>query len=139
MNSDIAAIQLLQNALNVSQLRQKVYANNIANVDTPGYKRQDVNFESLLAANMSEPGQSGFGQLYIPIPDMASLNMSQALQVQPQVVTDTSTTVDNNGNNVDVDAEMSKLAENQIHYNALVQDLQSRFSRLKNAIDGGGA
>jgi flagellar basal-body rod protein FlgB len=139
MNSDIAAIQLLQNALDVSQLRQRVYANNIANVDTPGFKRQDVNFESLLAANMSESPQSGFGQRYIPIPDMASVNLSQALQVQPQVVTDTSTTVDNNGNNVDVDAEMSKLAENQIHYNAIVQDLQSRFSRLKNAINGGGA
>lgn len=137
MTSDIAAIQLLQNAMGAAQLRQSVYANNIANVDTPGYKRQDVNFESVLASTMGDSSQGAFGQRYIPIGNQANLNMSQALQVQPQVVQDTTTTVDNNGNNVDVDAEMSKLAENQIHYNALVQDMSSRFARLKNAIDGG--
>lgn len=138
MTSDMTTFQLLQNALGAAQLRQSVYANNIANIDTPGYKRQDVDFESMLTASMNNTGQDGLGQTYITIPNQPTMNMSQALQVQPQVVQDTNTTVDNNGNNVDVDAEMSKLAENQIHYNALVQDMTSRFARLKSAINGGG-
>lgn len=137
MNSDIAAIQLLQNSLNVAQLRQRVYANNVANVDTPGYKRQDVQFESLLAAQMSQAPDAGLGQTYIPISTPATLNIPAALQVQPEVVQDSSTSYDNNGNNVDVDAEMAKLAENQIKYNALIQDMQTRFNRLKAAINGG--
>ncbi|GMA49044.1 flagellar basal body rod protein FlgB [Alicyclobacillus contaminans] len=139
MNSEITAFQLLQNAMQAAQLRQQVYSNNIANIDTPGYHRQDVTFESLLqnALNTSTV-TSDTGEKWIPL-SQSSPNWQAALNVQPQVVTDTSTTVDNNGNNVDVDAEMARLAENQIQYNALVQDMQMRLDRLKNAIDGGGA
>lgn len=137
MNSEISALQLLQNALGATRLRQSVYSNNIANVDTPGYKRQDVQFESLLQQAMTDPQTSVDGNGYIPIAQPPAFNTSTSLAVQPTVVQDDTTVVQNNGNNVDVDAEMAKLAENQIHYNALVQDMTARFNRLKSAINGG--
>lgn len=137
MNSDLTSFQLLENALRAAQLRQQVYSNNIANIDTPGYKRQDVQFENVL--------QDALQRTVVPTPSGAqgavgfpqSLNWTAAVSVQPTVVQDSSTVVDNNGNNVDVDAEMSKLAENQIQYNALIQDVQSRLARLRTAINGG--
>jgi flagellar basal-body rod protein FlgB len=138
VNTEFTAFQLLENALNASQMRQQVYANNIANMDTPGFKRQDVAFESLLRnALNSAPVTPGSGEKFIP--NQNSINWQAALNVQPQVVQDDSTFVDNNGNNVDVDAEMSRLAENQIEYNVLVQDMQMRLARLKNAINGGSS
>jgi flagellar basal-body rod protein FlgB len=129
MTLDFGTFHLLQNALTAANLRQGVYANNIANVDTPGYRRQDVSFESLLQDQLATQTE-GDGPLTAPV-------LARMLAVQPQVVTDTTTTVQNNGNNVDIDAEMSELAENQIRYNALVQDVDLRIARLREAINGG--
>ncbi|MCL6637754.1 MAG: hypothetical protein K6T26_07380, partial [Alicyclobacillus sp.] len=67
----------------------------------------------------------------------AGLNWQAALAVQPQWQQATGS-IDNSGNNVDIDAEMARLAQNQIRYNALVQDVRIRLDRWKNAIDGGG-
>lgn len=130
MTSDISAFGLMDTALKASELRQQVYANNIANIATPGYKRQDVNFESMLQQVMSTQASSNSGTTLSP-------SVWNALsKIQPQVVTDTSTIVNNNGNNVDVNAEMAKLAENQLRYNGIVQDLQLRLQRMQTAITG---
>lgn len=132
MASDISAFGLMSTALQAAQLRQQVYANNIANISTPGYKRQDVSFESSLQQVMNQAGQGS-------IASGASLSSGvwQALSsVQPKVVTDTSSTVNNNGNNVDVNAEMASLAQNQLRYNGIVQDLQLRLQRMLTAITG---
>jgi flagellar basal-body rod protein FlgB len=139
MNTELATFQLLETALRAAQLRQAVYANNIANMDTPGFKRSDVQFESLL----QEALQSAPDALTTEDTSGSSLptgwNWSAALAVQPVVTTDSATAVDNNGNNVDVDAEMARLAENQVRYNALLQDVKSRLDRLRSAIEGGTA
>jgi len=137
MTSDVAAFGLVDAAMKASELRQQVYANNIANIDTPGYKRQDVNFESILQQTLANAGLpvQGAG------PSAGSSStpaLWQALSnVQPQIVTDTATAVNNNGNNVDANAEMAKLAENQLRYNGMVQDLQLRLHRMQTAINGG--
>ncbi|MCL6515643.1 flagellar basal body rod protein FlgB [Alicyclobacillus sp.] len=129
MNVDNAVFQLLQNALNAAQLRQQVYANNVANVDTPGFKRQDVVFEDLLQSALGAAAADGGVS-----PSPAA--MAVALQVTPSVVRDGTSVMDNNGNNVDIDAEMAKLAQNQIRYNALVEDVRMRLDRWKTAIEG---
>ncbi|MCL6453490.1 MAG: flagellar basal body rod protein FlgB [Alicyclobacillus sp.] len=128
MATDSVVFQILQNALNAANLRQTVYANNIANADTPGFKRSDVAFESLLASALGT-GTGAFGT--------AAPNWSAALGVQPVVTTDATTSVDNNGNNVNVDDEMVSLAENQLRYNALTEDVSMRLTRLQTAINGG--
>lgn len=133
LTTDMSVMQLLQNALSATQLRQQAYANNIANVETPGYKRQDVDFESLLNSAMSSGPPTG--QASVQVGSNTFLNLQTASQINPVVVQDTQSAVQNNGNNVDIDAEMSKLAANQIRYNALIEDMQSRFARLKTAID----
>lgn len=134
--SDLNALQLLQTALRVADVRQQVYANNIANAETPGFKRQDVTFESVLAQALGSSPTVGLGQQTMPVAGGSAVNWQAALAVTPQIVQDTQTSVDHNGNNVDLDAEMSNMAENQIKYNALVQDISARMSRLRTAIDG---
>jgi len=136
MGFDNTTFQLLQSALLAANMRQQVYANNIANAQTPGYKRQDVQFESVLNQTMSAP-LPVMGERSIPIPSSSSLNWMNLTNVKPQIVTDNQSVVQNNGNNVDIDAEMADLAENQIRYNTLIQDVQDRLTQLRTAINGG--
>lgn len=128
----------LTSALQASQLRQQVEANNIANANTPGYKQQTVAFESLLQQNLAQAGWSGNGAtLSMATNSPADLNASPAAGiVAPKIVTDTTTSVSNNGNNVNLNAEMSALAQNQIDYGALTQELTDQFTMLKTAITG---
>jgi flagellar basal-body rod protein FlgB len=133
MRTEFDTFLMLQHALDAANLRQRVYANNIANIDTPGYKREDVQFESVLSRYLAEavdqPLSSPSGT--------ADLAWQRAAAVEPAVVVDPAgTQIENNGNNVDVDAEMARLAENQIRYNALIQEVQTRLSRWRTAING---
>ncbi|WP_206830804.1 flagellar basal body rod protein FlgB [Alicyclobacillus fructus] len=133
----MTVFELMQSALDASTLRQAVYANNIANAGTPGYKRQDVAFETLLQSALANGTGTGFGQDRIPSDaGQPSLDTSALPDVTPVVYTDTSTTVNSNGNNVDVTEEMVLMAENQVRYDTLVQDLSDRLNRLRTAIMG---
>ncbi len=136
MSSDASTFQLLQSALMATNLRQQVYAANIANAQTPGYKRQDVSFETTLQNALSAP-EATLGERFIPIYIPNQPNWQAISEVQPKIVTSNNTMIENNGNNVDIDAEMADLATNQIRFNALVQDVQARISRLRTAINGG--
>ncbi len=128
---------LMKNALIASDLKQQVYANNIANQNTPGFKEQSVQFNSLLQQAMTSTPPAKLGQKYIPISVSGfPFNIGAASQVSPRVVQDTSTTMSNNGNNVDIDAQMVGLAENQIKYNVLAQIVADKFNGMKNAIVG---
>ncbi|WP_310602701.1 flagellar basal body rod protein FlgB, partial [Anaerosporobacter sp.] len=99
-------------------------ANNIANVDTPNYKRQDVKFESLLAAQVS-----GGGTLDSKVAsmDLASLN--------GQVYTDNANlSYRLDGNNVDISTENSYYAQSQLKYNTLIEYMNRGFSAIKIAM-----
>ncbi|WP_245926251.1 flagellar basal body rod protein FlgB [Sulfoacidibacillus thermotolerans] len=140
---DSLYMNAMQSALNASLVRQQVYANNIANVNTPGYKREQVHFDSLLQSQLAASGFSGSGSAKLPLEannprDLGGNYFTPASlgAVAPVISTDTSTAVGPNGNNVNVDAEMSALAENQIGYGALVQDMNDQFTMLRTAILG---
>ncbi len=127
----------LQSALNAGQLRQQVYANNIANVNTPGYKREVVHFNSLLQARLAAYGLTSTPGLQMFANSARDLGGATPFSsVNPVVATDAATQVSGNGNNVNIDAEMSALAQNQVDYGALVQDLQDQFATLRTAITG---
>lgn len=102
-------LKALDLALGAASQRQAVLSNNLANVNTPMYKRQDVNFDGVLAKALDSEKAAGD----IGAPALDSL--------APQVYTDTTTSMRADGNNVDVDNEMANLAENNVRYNALVQ------------------
>ena len=114
--------QTLDLALGAAGKRQEVLANNLANVNTPGYKRLDVEFDGMLAKAL----------------DSARAGDRRALdELRPGVNTDDAVSVRADGNSVDVDQEMAFLAENNIRYNALVQLTQKKLEGLKYVISDG--
>lgn len=140
---DGVALNSLTSAIQAGELNQQVLANNIANVNTPNYKEQSVQFAPLLqsalaAAGYNANGAPGSAGLTMAADSPADLGgvFSPAVIVNPVVTTDSSTSVSSNGNNVNLDAQMSALAENQINYGALVQELTDQFMMLKTAITG---
>ena len=126
-------ITLLERSLDAASLRNKVVSNNIANIDTPGFKRSDVSFEQTLQEVLS--GQSLSGRTTDPR-HIAIGNISVG-SVQPTTYTDRSTSLRLDGNNVDVDSEMVRLVTNQIQFHALTTQINHQFGLLKYAISEG--
>lgn len=132
----------VSSAIAAGQLQQQVYANNIANANTPGYKEQGVQFTSLLQNALAAQGAlpQGQGASALPMAANSTSDLSGASSastyVSPVVTTDESTSTSGNGNNVNLNAQMSALAENQISYSALIQDLNDQFSMMQTAITG---
>lgn len=122
---------VLEQALGAAALRHKVIANNVANVNTPGFKKSDVVFEDKLAAALSG------NTLPMARTHANHLRGRQGDAFTPSVVTDTKTSLRTDGNNVDIDAEMANVAKNTIYYDAVAKQLGRYFSNLKSAIRGG--
>ncbi|MDR3563812.1 MAG: flagellar basal body rod protein FlgB [Negativicutes bacterium] len=121
---------ILENALSGSATRHKLISNNIANVNTPGFKRSDVAFEDVLASAV------GNGQSQLSQTNSRHLPGRQNTGFSPAITTDSSTSVRTDGNNVDIDIEMSNLAKNDIYYQSVAQTLNRYFSDLLTAIKG---
>lgn len=126
---------LLERSLDATALRHKTISNNIANAETPEFKRSEVRFEQLLQKELNASGMprlSGYRthKGHIPIGSIG------AIHVKPQVYTDTSTVYNNNLNNVDIEMEMAQLAENQIYYNTLIQQVNHELRQVRTAIGG---
>ena len=115
-------INVLDKAADASVLRNKAIANNFANIDTPGYKRQDVSFASTLEEALRH---SRYETLDTKV---GHVRMDR---LKGHVYTDAagySYRLD--GNNVDIDTESAELAENQLLYNGLTQSISSEFKHL---------
>jgi flagellar basal-body rod protein FlgB len=129
-------LQASQVALGGLSRRQQVIANNIANVDTPGYAATDVQFEAALGRAI---GQQQTGQISLARTDPRHLPVRQAdlSSVRPAVSMQTGKAARVDGNNVDIDAEMVRLAEAQIGYNAVTQATNTKLSILRTAVSDG--
>lgn len=128
------SFQRLQGGLDAATKRQSVLSNNVANADTPGFKRSDVSFESVLAAQ-----ESGLKPtLGAKVTDSRHFQFGSISAVPSAVVsTDESTSMNNNDNNVDMDREMALSAENQLRYNSYVQQMNSQISMMRTVVQGG--
>lgn len=116
-------VNVLNKAADASWTRNSVLSNNIANVDTPGYKRQDVDFESQLKQALRSTRYKSVD---------ARVNAINDTELETTVYTDaTGFSYRLDGNNVDIDTESAKLAENQIKYQGLVECMNQEFSNLK--------
>lgn len=116
-------VNVLNKAADAAWTRNDVLANNIANMDTPGYKRQDVDFESQLKQAMRNTRFKSVDARVSAINDT---------ELETRVYTDASGfSYRLDGNNVDIDTETARLAENQIKYNGLVQSMNEEFTNLK--------
>lgn len=115
--------------------RQQAISNNIANIDTPNFKATEVRFENQLAAALDRR-HNGLSLLRTQADHL--LPEAQRLsQIQPAEQTVNSLTYRNDGNNVDIDAQMSALAETQLRYAAITQATTSRLGQLRTIITEG--
>lgn len=116
-------INLLDKAADASWLRNTAIANNIANVNTPGYKREDVTFQSELSKALS------FSRYDTMDSKVKNLTASD---LQPRTYKDyTGYSYRLDGNNVDIDTENTILAKNQLMYEGLLTSIETEFSNLK--------
>lgn len=134
----------LRGALTGLQQRQQTIASNIANVDTPNYRARDVKFEEMLAAQLAGPqpreiaktlrlGLATTNERHIAVKPIASA----PVDATPVTTTSLDGSLRNDGNTVDIEREMSKLAETQILYTALGQITSTKLDGLRSAINEG--
>lgn len=116
--------RIMQKSLDALWLRQKVISNNIANIDTPGYKSKRVEFENILNNQLT------------------SLNNDQGMNdqlqsIEPQIIEDNKYIMREDGNNVDIDAQNIELVRTQIQYEYMTRMISNAISREKYAITEG--
>ena len=137
MLQDITQV-ILAHTLDATALRHRAMANNIANVETPGYRRRQVNFESQLRDALDGPMKSeGSAAGFMPSQTRRVWEEQAIENVAADITVDNASPVRENDNNVDIDREMASLAENTIRYEAVLQSLSIKSEMLKNAIHEG--
>ena len=129
------SFHMLEKSMDAAALRQKVIANNIANVDTPFFKKSRVVFEDILRQQINSQNQPAFRgyrthERHIPIPG------GELQPLEPQIIQDQSTLMNNNMNNVDIDYEMSLMSKNVLRYNLLTSQVNHEIGMLRTAIGG---
>ncbi len=126
---DTPVLSVLERGLNASSLRQQVLADNVANVDTPGFKRSDVDFELALKAALGRTGSAL--SLKATVPGHITSGSAENNSI---VQTDRSTSFRNDANNVDIDSEMVNVAKNGLYYNSLTRTISSQLGMLRMVI-----
>jgi len=109
-------MDLLEAGLKAEGLRQRTIASNMANIETPGYRRIDVKFDELLAKALT------------------SSTTVDLDKVEPEVHQPRNTPVRTNGNDVNMEAEVGNLLKNSLRHTAYVRLLQKRFTQIETAI-----
>lgn len=127
-------VELLGKSLDMRAKRHTLISSNLANVETPNYTPSDLSFEGKLKSALKDGPRGGAA----PHPRHIPLKGGAAPldRVQGDVIEVTSSNVGPDGNGVEMESEMGRLAENQIMYNATVQILGKKFEGLKQAIRG---
>ena len=121
-------VNVLDKAADASWKRNDVLANNIANADTPGYKRKDVQFETYLIGAIGGTDDLNKTVSEMDLSDLNATTYTEQAGLSYRM----------DGNNVDITTENVELAKNQIRYNTLMTSINHEFQDLKAAISGGG-
>ena len=125
-------LNMLSRALSAVTIRQEVISNNISNVNTKNYKAKKVSFEDAFKKALNGTGGT------LKITNSKHLGFGGSLnEVQPEIVDNNETAMRIDGNNVDIDLEMANLAANQLMYNALIQQTNSKISTMRYIINEG--
>ncbi|KHE72733.1 flagellar basal body rod protein FlgB [Halobacillus sp. BBL2006] len=119
----------LEHSLNYASAKNRAISSNIANVDTPGYKAKKVVFSEVLKNEVFSISTKRTSERHMDFHPMSQRSF--------KTVTNSNTTYNHNGNNVDIDKEMSELAKNQIYYQALSDRMSRKFRSLEAVIKGG--
>jgi flagellar basal-body rod protein FlgB len=128
MSKSQEVYNLLKKSLDASSLRSKVIANNIANINTKNYKRYYVSFEDSLNQNLNELELKTDNDRHIQTVEEPD---------QIQLKQDTNTSMNEDGNNVDIENEMVNQASNTLMYDALITEANNRLNMTKYIINDG--
>lgn len=128
---------LLERGLNNASFKRKVLADNIANVDVPHFKRSEVTFE----ANLKRALESEDYERRNAVPTQTSHEKHMEFfkplnykDVKSKAQVDYLTTMRADGNNVDVEKEMTEVSHNQMAYTIMVERLNQNFRLLNTVI-----
>ncbi len=116
MPQGVDIVGLLDAGIRAEEARQRTIASNIANIETPGYRRLGVRFEELLAKAL----KSG--------------RVGEAGRVEPQIFQPQSTSIRSNGNDVNMEMEIGEMLKNASRETAFVRLLRKKFAQIENAI-----
>ncbi|MCK5706631.1 MAG: flagellar basal body rod protein FlgB [Candidatus Aureabacteria bacterium] len=107
------SINVMKKLMDCSAIRQKVIANNIANVETPGFKAKDVSFKGEFV-NALKSGE-----------------FDRAFRIEPVVIERNDLSLRNDGNNVDLEKEMVELQKNRMKFSIYTDILKGRYKKIK--------
>ena len=119
MPRPVDIVGLLESGIKTEELRQRTIASNIANLETPGYRRLDVRFEELLAKAMKSRQAADPGDL------------------EPEVFQPETTPVKSNGNDVNMEMEIGEMLKNSFRQTAFVRLLHKKFTQIEAAVNTG--
>ncbi len=128
---------LLEKGMNVAVKRHRVLADNIANIDVPHFKRSDVSYEAQLRRAFETEKKFKRDHISIKLTHSKHMAFSKPLnykKVNSRTNLDYLTTMRNDGNNVDVEHEMSLSVKNQLRYQAMANLMNSSFRNMKIAL-----
>ena len=132
------AMNIMASALDAYTMRNSTIASNIANVDTPGYKRKEVKFEEYLQdavgslndtrniANKNSKGRIAhqFGNIQVGVGTVKAEIVDQSTDAMYRI----------DGNNVDIDNEMTEIVKNQLRYQTVINGLNNQFQAMRTAM-----
>ncbi|HPC94863.1 MAG TPA: flagellar basal body rod protein FlgB [Sedimentisphaerales bacterium] len=113
-------VDLLEAGIKAEGLRQRTIASNMANIETPGYRRLDVRFDELLAKALKSSGAADLEK------------------IEPEIYEPRNTAVRENGNDVSMEAEVGNLVKNSLRHTAYVRLMQKKFTQIEAAISVSG-
>ncbi len=116
MSQRVDIVGLLDAGIKAEEARQRTIASNIANLETPGYRRLDVRFEELLAKALK------------------SARATNAGAVEPEIFQPENTPIRSNGNDVNMEMEIGEMLKNTSRQTAFVRLLRKKFAQIENAI-----
>jgi len=117
MSKTDSIIALIETGIKAEGLRQKAIANNVANLETPGYRRIDVKFEELLAKSLD------------------SSESVDLTDLEPQIYRPKQTPVKSNGNDVSLENEVGAMIKNSLRYQTYIQLLNKRYRQIELAMN----
>jgi flagellar basal-body rod protein FlgB len=117
MSKMSSIVDYLEAGIGAESLRQKAIANNIANLETPGYRRIDVKFQELLAKALNSAGEVDLDE------------------VVPLIHQPKQTSVNSNGNDVNLEGEIGQMVKNSLRYKAYIRLLNKKYKQMELAMD----
>ena len=128
-------VDYLSRGMQAATMRHEVISDNIANVDTPKFKRSYVTFEDLLAKELHLDDEQG--KLDVVRTHDRHMPIPMRTKAHAVIEKDDTTTMRVDHNNVDIDTEMANMAKNQLYYNSMATQLGGFVTKMKNVITSG--